>query len=150
MTSALARPFLTYLHIQLDLDDLTVENAYFRSFDAIVRRQLDPMCNQLIFGYSFCLEQDHVVKQCCKLYATKGERTDTSPYSGHWGQGIEVRPSETYTVNFLFLIKDKYLLSNNEVSYSVVCQLSSHCTQFGSLTDPTCFTHAHQPLPTSA
>lgn len=28
---------------KLDLDDLTVENAYFASFDSIVRRQLDPV-----------------------------------------------------------------------------------------------------------
>ncbi len=32
---------------QLDLDDLIVENAYFRSFDAIVRRQLDPVWHKV-------------------------------------------------------------------------------------------------------
>jgi DNA excision repair protein ERCC-4 len=31
----------------LDLDDLSVENAYFRSFDAIVRRQLDPVWHKV-------------------------------------------------------------------------------------------------------
>ncbi|KAG6333461.1 hypothetical protein ID866_5631 [Astraeus odoratus] len=31
----------------LDLDDLTVENAYFKSFDAIVRRQLDPVWHKV-------------------------------------------------------------------------------------------------------
>lgn len=33
--------------VQLDLDDLNVENAYFRSFDAIVRRQLDPVWHKV-------------------------------------------------------------------------------------------------------
>ncbi|KAG8933581.1 hypothetical protein FRC02_011596 [Tulasnella sp. 418] len=33
----------------LDLDDFTVQNAYFRSFDAIVRRQLDPVWHKV--GY---------------------------------------------------------------------------------------------------
>ena len=32
---------------QLDLDDLNVDNAYFRSFDAIVRRQLDPVWHKV-------------------------------------------------------------------------------------------------------
>lgn len=31
----------------LDLDDLSVENAYFRSFDAVVRRQLDPVWHKV-------------------------------------------------------------------------------------------------------
>ncbi|KAF8342893.1 uncharacterized protein EI90DRAFT_3030592 [Cantharellus anzutake] len=31
----------------LDLDDLNVENAYFRSFDALVRRQLDPVWHKV-------------------------------------------------------------------------------------------------------
>ncbi|THH13224.1 hypothetical protein EW146_g6966 [Bondarzewia mesenterica] len=31
----------------LDLDELNVENAYFRSFDAIVRRQLDPVWHKV-------------------------------------------------------------------------------------------------------
>ncbi|KAI0300476.1 hypothetical protein B0F90DRAFT_1810368 [Multifurca ochricompacta] len=31
----------------LDLDDLNVENAYFRSFDAIIRRQLDPVWHKV-------------------------------------------------------------------------------------------------------
>lgn len=33
--------------LQLDLDDLTVDNAYFKSFDAVVRRQLDPVWHQV-------------------------------------------------------------------------------------------------------
>lgn len=32
---------------QLDLDDLKVENAYFKSFDIIVRRQLDPVWHKV-------------------------------------------------------------------------------------------------------
>ena len=32
---------------QLDLDDINIENAYFRSFDAIVRRQLDPVWHKV-------------------------------------------------------------------------------------------------------
>lgn len=32
---------------QLDLDDINIENAYFRSFDSIVRRQLDPVWNKV-------------------------------------------------------------------------------------------------------
>lgn len=32
---------------QLDLDELTVENAYFRSFEVIVRRQLDPVWHKV-------------------------------------------------------------------------------------------------------
>ena len=32
---------------QLEVDDLNVENAYFRSFDAIVRRQLDPVWHKV-------------------------------------------------------------------------------------------------------
>lgn len=43
--------FLVFPHVlsyfQLDLDDLSVENAYFRSFDAIVRRQLDPVWHKV-------------------------------------------------------------------------------------------------------
>lgn len=35
--------------LQLDLDDFTVENAYFRSFDSIVRRQLDPVWHKVGF-----------------------------------------------------------------------------------------------------
>ncbi|KAG0694267.1 hypothetical protein DFH29DRAFT_330248 [Suillus ampliporus] len=31
----------------LDLDDLTIESAYFRSFDAVVRRQLDPVWHKV-------------------------------------------------------------------------------------------------------
>ncbi|KAF9652763.1 hypothetical protein BDM02DRAFT_3088779 [Thelephora ganbajun] len=34
-------------HTNLDLDDLNVDNAYFRSFDAIVRRQLDPVWHKV-------------------------------------------------------------------------------------------------------
>lgn len=33
--------------LQLDLDDLTVESAYFKSFDAVVRRQLDPVWHKV-------------------------------------------------------------------------------------------------------
>ncbi|KAG9001898.1 hypothetical protein FRB94_004430 [Tulasnella sp. JGI-2019a] len=33
----------------LELDDLNVENAYFRSFDSIVRRQLDPVWHKVGF-----------------------------------------------------------------------------------------------------
>jgi len=33
--------------LQLDLDDLNVESAYFRSFDAVVRRQLDPVWHKV-------------------------------------------------------------------------------------------------------
>ena len=32
---------------QLDLEDLNVENAYFTSFDAVVRRQLDPVWHKV-------------------------------------------------------------------------------------------------------
>jgi hypothetical protein len=34
---------ISHVHLQLELDDLNVENAYFRSFDVLVRRQLDPV-----------------------------------------------------------------------------------------------------------
>lgn len=37
----------TYIRSQLDLDDLNVDNAYFRSFDAIVRKQLDPVWHKV-------------------------------------------------------------------------------------------------------
>lgn len=33
--------------MQLDLDDLNVENAYFKSFDIIVRRQLDSVWHKV-------------------------------------------------------------------------------------------------------
>ena len=33
--------------LQLVLDDLNVESAYFRSFDAVVRRQLDPVWHKV-------------------------------------------------------------------------------------------------------
>ena len=43
--------FLVFPHVlsyfQLDLDDLSVVYAYFRSFDAIVRRQLDPVWHKV-------------------------------------------------------------------------------------------------------
>lgn len=39
--------FQVFIFSQLDLDDLNVENAYFRSFDAIVRRQLDPVWHKV-------------------------------------------------------------------------------------------------------
>ncbi|KAL1747983.1 hypothetical protein HDZ31DRAFT_79987 [Schizophyllum fasciatum] len=45
MTSTLAD--LKRSNTSLDLDDLTVENAYFRSFDLIVRRQLDPVWHKV-------------------------------------------------------------------------------------------------------
>lgn len=32
---------------QMDLDDLNVDNAYFRSFDVLVRRQLDPVWHKV-------------------------------------------------------------------------------------------------------
>ena len=32
---------------QLDLDDFKVDNAYFRSFDIVVRRQLDPVWHKV-------------------------------------------------------------------------------------------------------
>jgi DNA excision repair protein ERCC-4 len=32
---------------KLDLDDITIENAYFRSFDILVRRQLDPVWHKV-------------------------------------------------------------------------------------------------------
>lgn len=35
------------LFLKLDLDELTVENAYFASFDSIVRRQLDPVWHKI-------------------------------------------------------------------------------------------------------
>lgn len=34
-------------HVTLELDDLTIENAYFKSFDAVVRRQLDPVWHKV-------------------------------------------------------------------------------------------------------
>ena len=33
--------------MQLDLDDLTIDNAYFRSFDMVVRRILDPVWHKV-------------------------------------------------------------------------------------------------------
>jgi hypothetical protein len=33
--------------IQLDLDDFNVENAYFQSFEAVVRHQLDPVWHKV-------------------------------------------------------------------------------------------------------
>jgi DNA excision repair protein ERCC-4 len=33
--------------MKLDLDDLTVENSYFRAFDSMVRRQLDPVWHKV-------------------------------------------------------------------------------------------------------
>lgn len=33
--------------LQLDIEDFTVENALFRSFDALVRRQLDPVWHKV-------------------------------------------------------------------------------------------------------
>jgi hypothetical protein len=32
---------------QLELDDLNIESAYFRSFEAVVRRQLDPVWHKV-------------------------------------------------------------------------------------------------------
>lgn len=34
-------------HATLELDDLTIENAYFKSFDTVVRRQLDPVWHKV-------------------------------------------------------------------------------------------------------
>ncbi|KAI6126207.1 hypothetical protein EV401DRAFT_2226317 [Pisolithus croceorrhizus] len=34
-------------HAMLELDDLTIESAYFKSFDAVVRRQLDPVWHKV-------------------------------------------------------------------------------------------------------
>ncbi|KZT25479.1 hypothetical protein NEOLEDRAFT_1178275 [Neolentinus lepideus HHB14362 ss-1] len=45
MTTTLAE--LKRSNTTLDLDDLNVDNAYFRSFDAIVRRQLDPVWHKV-------------------------------------------------------------------------------------------------------
>lgn len=45
MTTSLSE--LKRSHSMLDLDDLTVDNAYFKSFDAVVRRQLDPVWHQV-------------------------------------------------------------------------------------------------------
>jgi DNA excision repair protein ERCC-4 len=39
--------FQAFIFLKLDLEDLNVENAYFRSFDAIVRRQLDPVWHKV-------------------------------------------------------------------------------------------------------
>jgi hypothetical protein len=42
------QPTLALTHSsQLDLDDFNVENAYFRSFDIVVRRQLDPVWHKV-------------------------------------------------------------------------------------------------------
>ena len=38
---------LDTLAVQLDLDDLTIDNAYFRSFDMVVRRILDPVWHKV-------------------------------------------------------------------------------------------------------
>lgn len=35
------------LYYQLDLDELDIKSAYFRSFDAMVRRQLDPVWHKV-------------------------------------------------------------------------------------------------------
>lgn len=45
MTTTLSE--LKRSHTTLDLDDLTVESAYFKSFDAVVRRQLDPVWHKV-------------------------------------------------------------------------------------------------------
>ncbi|KAL5529182.1 hypothetical protein ACEPAG_5156 [Sanghuangporus baumii] len=45
MTATLSE--LKRSNTNLDLDDLNVENAYFRSFDAVVRRQLDPVWHRV-------------------------------------------------------------------------------------------------------
>ncbi len=34
-------------YLELELDDFTVENSYFKSFDALVRRQLDPIWHKV-------------------------------------------------------------------------------------------------------
>lgn len=38
---------LPRIPLQLDLDDLSIDNAYFRSFDMIVRRMLDPVWHKV-------------------------------------------------------------------------------------------------------
>ncbi|KAH9846206.1 hypothetical protein C2E23DRAFT_853988 [Lenzites betulinus] len=45
MTTTLAE--LKRANTQLDLDDLSIDNAYFRSFDMIVRRMLDPVWHKV-------------------------------------------------------------------------------------------------------
>ncbi|KIK91445.1 hypothetical protein PAXRUDRAFT_830849 [Paxillus rubicundulus Ve08.2h10] len=45
MTTTLSE--LKRSHTSLDLDDLTVESAYFKAFDAVVRRQLDPVWHKV-------------------------------------------------------------------------------------------------------
>ncbi|KAI0819608.1 hypothetical protein BC628DRAFT_1401839 [Trametes gibbosa] len=45
MTTTLAE--LKRANSQLDLDDLTIDNAYFRSFDMVVRRMLDPVWHKV-------------------------------------------------------------------------------------------------------
>ncbi|KAL4069136.1 hypothetical protein J3A83DRAFT_4096140 [Scleroderma citrinum] len=45
MTTTLSE--LKRSHTTLDLDDLTVESTYFKSFDAVVRRQLDPVWHKV-------------------------------------------------------------------------------------------------------
>ncbi|KIJ60516.1 hypothetical protein HYDPIDRAFT_177372 [Hydnomerulius pinastri MD-312] len=45
MTTTLSE--LKRSNTSLDLDDLTVESAYFRSFDVVVRRQLDPVWHKV-------------------------------------------------------------------------------------------------------
>ncbi|KAG8220668.1 hypothetical protein J3R82DRAFT_2951 [Butyriboletus roseoflavus] len=45
MTTTLSE--LKRSNTSLDLDDLTIESAYFRSFDAVVRRQLDPVWHKV-------------------------------------------------------------------------------------------------------
>lgn len=38
---------LTFFQIELDIDDFTVEKALFKSFDVIIRRQLDPIWHRV-------------------------------------------------------------------------------------------------------
>ncbi|KAF9221255.1 hypothetical protein BS17DRAFT_270634 [Gyrodon lividus] len=45
MTTTLSE--LKRSHTSIDLDDLTVESAYFKAFDTVVRRQLDPVWHKV-------------------------------------------------------------------------------------------------------
>ena len=40
-------PQISLFFLQVELDDLTIENAYFRSFEIIVRKQLDPVWHKV-------------------------------------------------------------------------------------------------------
>ena len=46
-TAMRLRYTFTDIEMQLDLDDLSIDNAYFKSFDMIVRRMLDPVWHKV-------------------------------------------------------------------------------------------------------